>query len=84
MYGNSFAACREIPDPKFPILLEKVVYDGTPTGDWVPVKQSPALSQEVNLVLASSDILIPGEKEFFESMRRLYEASIATGNPIVF
>ena len=27
------------PGPKFPILLKKVVYDGTHTGDWVPVKQ---------------------------------------------
>jgi hypothetical protein len=72
------------PGPKFPILLKRVVYDGTHTGDWVPVKQSPALLKEVNLVLASSDILTPGEKEFFENMKRLCEASIATGNPILF
>lgn len=72
------------PGPKFPILLKNVVYDGTHTGDWIPIKQSPALLKEVNLVLGSSDILTPGEKEFFESMKRLCEASIATGNPIVF
>jgi hypothetical protein len=72
------------PGPKFPILLKKVVYDGTHTGDWLPVKQSAGLLKEVNLVLQSSDILTPGEKEFFESMKRLCEASIATGNPIVF
>jgi len=72
------------PGPKFPILLKKVVYDGTHTGDWVPIKQSPALLKEVNLVLGSSDILTQGEKEFFESMKRLCEASIATGNPIMF
>jgi len=40
--------------------------------------------QEVDLVLASSDILTDGEKEFFQSMKRLCEASIATGNPIGF
>ena len=72
------------PGPKFPILLKQVVYDGTHTGDWIPVKQTATLLREVNLVLGSSDILTPGEKEFFESMKRLCEASIATGNPIVF
>ena len=72
------------PGPKFPILLKKVVYDGTHTGDWIPVKQSPALLREVNLVLQSSDILTPGEKEFFDAMKRLCDASIATGNPIAF
>lgn len=72
------------PGPKFPILLKKVVYDGTHTGDWLPAKQTPALRKEVDLVLASRDILTPGEKEFFESMKRLCEASLATGNPIGF
>lgn len=72
------------PGPKFSILLKRVVYDGTHTGDFVPVKLTPALLKEVNLVLASSDILTQGEKEFFESMKRLCEASVETGNPIAF
>ncbi len=72
------------PGPKFPILLKKVVYDGTHTGDWLPIRDSPALLREVDLVLGSSDILTDGEKEFFHSMKRLCEASIATGNPIMF
>lgn len=72
------------PGPKFPILLKKVVYDGTHTGDWVPAKQTPALLKEVNLVLQSSDILTQGEREFFEAMKRLCEASVATGNPVGF
>jgi hypothetical protein len=72
------------PGPKFPVLLKRVVYDGTHTGDWLPFKQTPALMKEVDLVLASRDILTSGEKEFFESMKRLCEASIATGNPIGF
>jgi hypothetical protein len=72
------------PGPRFPILLKKVVYDGTHTGDWLPVKQTPSLLKEVTLVLQSSDILTQGEREFFESMKRLCEASIATGNPIMF
>jgi hypothetical protein len=72
------------PGPKFPVLLKRVVYDGTHTGDWIPIKQSPALLREVTLVLGSSDILTPGEKEFFESMKRLCEASVASKNPIIF
>jgi len=70
--------------PKFPILLKKVVYDGTHTGDWVPAKETPELLKEVNLVLQSSDILTQGEQEFFAAMKRLCEASLATGNPIGF
>jgi hypothetical protein len=72
------------PGPKFPVLLKQVVYDGTHTGDWIPVKQTPALLKEVELVLASRDILTEGEREFFEAMKRLCEASLATGNPIMF
>src|ERR1700719_94338 len=72
------------PGPKFPILLEKVLYDGTHTGDWIPIKESPALLKEVNTVLHSSDILADSEKEFFNNMKLLCEASIATGNPIMF
>ena len=72
------------PGPKFPILLKRVVYDGTHTGDFVPAQQTPALMKEVDMVLASRDILTHGEREFFDSMKRLCEASIATGNPITF
>ena len=72
------------PGPRFPILLKKVVYDGTHTGDWIQAEESPTLLQEVETVLASKDILTPGEREFFDSMKRLCEASVATGNPIVF
>lgn len=72
------------PGPKFPVLLKKVVYDGTHTGDFLPANQTPALMKEVDLVLGSADILTEGEREFFESMKRLCEASLATGNPIGF
>jgi hypothetical protein len=72
------------PGPKFPILLKQVVYDGTHTGDWIPLEETPDLMREVDLVLGSFDILTESEKDFFQSMKRLCEASIATGNPIVF
>ena len=72
------------PGPKFPLLLKKVVHDGTHTGDWIPSEDSAELLWEVDLVLGSRDILSESEKEFFESMQRLCQASLATGNPIVF
>ena len=72
------------PGPKFPILLEKVVYDGTHTGDWIPTKQVPKLLKEVETVLQSSDILADSEKEFFNNVKELCEASIATKNPLMF
>ena len=65
-------------------MLEKVLYNGTHTGDHIPIKQSPALLKEVDTVLHSSDILADSEKEFFTNMKLLCEASIQTGNPIMF
>jgi hypothetical protein len=72
------------PEPRFPILLEKVLYNGTHSGDWISREQATDLLKEVDTVLHSGDILADSEKEFFSSMRRLCEASIETGNPIVF
>lgn len=72
------------PGPRFPLLLESVVYNGTHTGDSIPASQSAALLKEVKVVLQSSDILTASEREFFETMKRLCEASIETGNPIMF
>jgi len=85
--GNLRSFLRQLqgkPGPRFPILLEKVLYNGTHTGDFIHIKQSPALLKEVNTVLHSSDILADSEKEFFNNMKLLCEASIATGNPIMF
>ena len=75
---------KEIPARNSPRLLKKVVYDGTHTGDFLPLEHSPARLREVDLVLGSSDLLTEGEKEFFHSMKRPCEASIATENSIVF
>lgn len=77
-------ALQGSPGPRFRLLLEKVLYDGTHTGDWIPAKQTPALLKEVETVLHSSDILADSEKEFFNNMKQLCDASIATGNPIMF
>jgi len=72
------------PGPKFRILLKKVLYNGTHSGDSIPVSVSVELEKEVDTVLHSSDILTDSEKEFFASIKRLCRASIETGNPIVF
>jgi len=72
------------PSPRFPILLERVLYDGTHTGDYVPADQAKDLLEEVQVVLHSRDILSSSEREFFEALCRLCEASIRTENPIMF
>jgi hypothetical protein len=85
--GNLRSFLRHLqgsPGPKFPILLKKVLYDGTHTGDWISSKQAVKLLKEVNTVLHSSDILADSEKDFFTNMKMLCDASIATGNPIMF
>lgn len=47
-------------------------------------KIAAKLLTEVDTVLHSSDILADSEKEFFDNMKQLCEASVATGNPIMF
>jgi hypothetical protein len=72
------------PGRKFPALLEKVLYAGARTGDWISSKDAARLLNEVDIVLHSSDILADSEKEFFTHRKLLFEASVATGNPIMF
>ncbi|HEY6770601.1 MAG TPA: hypothetical protein VI386_38140 [Candidatus Sulfotelmatobacter sp.] len=72
------------PGPLFPILLKEVLYDGTHTGDWIPKEHTKDLLEEVETVLQSTDILSASEKDFFNAMHRLCEASLETGNPILF
>jgi len=72
------------PGPRFPILLNKVLYDGTHTGDFIASNKTEKLLKEVNTVLQSREILSDGEKEFFDNMKQLCEASLQTGNPILF
>ena len=85
--GNLRSFLRHLqgkPGPRFPMLLTKVLYDGTHTGDWISSEHAEKLLKEVNTVLHSSDILADSEKEFFNNMKRLCEASMQTGNPIMF
>lgn len=69
------------PD-RFPLLLERVVYDGTHCGDWVAASDvSQLLAETQTLQGLTNDPLI---LEFANAMVELAAASIATGNPIVF
>jgi hypothetical protein len=72
------------PGPRFPILLEKVLNDGTHTGDWISSKISEKLLKQVDTVLHSSDILADSEKEFFNHMKLVCEAIAASGNRVMF
>lgn len=72
------------PGPRFTILLEDVLYDGTHSGDFIDVKKTPKLLKEVETVLQSREILSESEKEFFDNMKALCDASLKTGNPIMF
>jgi hypothetical protein len=66
----------------FPLLLERVVYSGTHSGDWVAASEVPQLLTEARRLQGStSDPVII---QFTNDVIELAEASIATGNPIVF
>ncbi len=66
----------------FPLIREKVVYNGAHSGDWIPHSQSAQLLEEAGkLGSATSDQRII---DFAGNLIQLAEASIATGNPVVF
>ena len=71
------------PGPRFPVLPEKVLHDGTPTGHWLSGKVTAKRLQEVDTVLHSSDLLADSKKQFFTNMKFLCQASISTGNPLM-
>jgi hypothetical protein len=64
--------------------LRRWSYNGIHSGDSIPRADVPPLLKEVDTVLRVSNTLDSMDREFFTSMERLCEASIATGNPIVF
>ena len=67
---------------RFPLLLERVVYSGTHTGDWIVASEVPQLLTETRGLegLTSDPVII----QFTNDVIELAGASIATGNPIVF
>lgn len=75
--------CLEESSPEeFPLLLGTVVYSGTHSGDWIAARDVPQLMDETRKLRGlTKDALV---LEFANSMIELAQASIATGNPIVF
>jgi hypothetical protein len=67
---------------RFPVLLEKVVYSGFHGGDCLRGPDVQALERELGVLESMRE----GElhHEFHRSMKLLCEASLASGNPIVF
>ena len=80
---DEFVRCTT-PGPRFSILLEKVLYDGTHTGEWISSKTAEKILKDVDTVAHSGDILADSEKEFFNNLKLLCEALVATGNPVAF
>jgi hypothetical protein len=80
----SFCAASRERAPRFSPLLQKVVSAGTHAADSIASTQAAKLLREVETVLHSSDILSEAERGFFTDMKSLCEASLATGDPILF
>jgi hypothetical protein len=66
----------------FPLLLERVIYSGTHSGDWIAASDVPELLTETRRLRGLTDD--PLIIQFTNDVCELAEASIATGNPIVF
>lgn len=66
----------------FPMLLERVVYSGTHSGDSVAAGEVPQLLAETRKLqgLTSDPVMAQLTNDLIE----LAEASLATGNPIIF
>lgn len=76
------SALQKDSGPAFPILLNRVVQNGVHCGDWISNEDSKLLVAEIKAI--EPGILDELQREFVETMKRLCEASIANGNPILF
>jgi hypothetical protein len=72
----------------FPIILEKVIYNGTHAGDWLALAQIPDLRIELHRLAEfncttskEADVLM---QEFRIQMNELVEAALKVGKPISF
>lgn len=72
---------------KFPLLLEKVVYDGVHAGDFLTVGETLILDDELEILKefqASDDYSQKFIDEFHEQMLELVKAALLVGKPILF
>jgi hypothetical protein len=76
------AHLKPLAQTHFRLLVERVVYSGTHGGDSVSAAEAELLLKEARLLIdGTSDADI---RQFAADMIELAEASVATGNPIVF
>jgi hypothetical protein len=80
------AALQATPE-RFPMLLSRVLYNGTHCGDFISTAEAPKLCPEVKALAAihcAEPQMEQFMREFEGQMRQLVEASLAVGKPIVF
>jgi hypothetical protein len=68
--------------PSFPVLKQRVVYNGTHEGDWIGSAEASCLLEEARKLREIATI--PVVAQFAGDMIELAEASVQSGNPIVF
>jgi hypothetical protein len=75
---------RKLPqaETSFPIVLQRVIYNGIHAGDEIPVADVPKLKNE--LAFLAKFTLEEDVKKFVQAMNELCAASLLTENPIVF
>jgi hypothetical protein len=67
---------------KFPVVSEMVVYSGSHAGDCIGSQDAELLRNEIEELGSHTTDKITSE--FIDSMKQLCDASLATGNPILF
>jgi hypothetical protein len=65
------------------ILLRKVIYSGTHSGDMIPLESLPLLSAELESI-SNANQQSPELRHFIRSLQELIRAANHEGNPIVF
>jgi len=65
------------------IVLQKVLYSGTHSGDTIPVQSLSSLAAEINSINNASH-QSPELRRFVSSLEELIRAAKDEGNPIVF
>jgi hypothetical protein len=86
LVANLRAALQTDPD-RFPVLLSRVLYNGTHCGDFIPATEVSQLLPEVEALAGIHCADTQMEhfmREFEAQMQELVETSLAVGKPIVF
>jgi hypothetical protein len=75
-------AVQSATGKRFPVISGKIIYDGVHAGDYLDADDVRRLTLELDEL--GSLAREPFQREFLGAMRRLCEASVATGNLIGF